>query len=110
MAIRALPLAREEQASGGLEFDAATKAGRQLALAVSGLAQSCSTLGYDTEAGQFSRRAMSLGEALPPQEKYLISANHYRIMNDTPKAIEAFENLAKASPNSASVQFDLGTL
>ena len=53
------------------------------------------------EAGQFSRRAIGLSEALPPQEKYLISANHYRIMNDTPKAIEAYENLAKASPNSA---------
>src|SRR4030095_16028658 len=53
---------------------------------------------------------MVLGEPLPPEEKYLISANHYRIVNDTPKAIEAFENLAKASPNSASVQFDLGNL
>src|SRR5258708_3652395 len=91
-------------------FEAATKADGNFALAFSGLAQSYSTLGYDTEAGQFSRRAMSLGEALPPQEKYLISANHYRIVNDVPKAIEAFENLAKASPNGASVQFDLGSL
>jgi eukaryotic-like serine/threonine-protein kinase len=106
-----LALTREGKQQAALKsFEAATKADGNFALAFSGLAQSYSSLGYDTEAGQFSRRAMSLGEALPPQEKYLISANHYRIVNDTPKAIEAFENLAKASPNSASVQFDLGTL
>jgi len=106
-----LALAREGKHQEALKsFEAATKADGNFALAFSGLAQSYSTLGYDTEAGQASRRAMSLGEALPPQEKYLISANHYRIVNDTPKAIEAFENLAKASPNSASVQFDLGSL
>src|SRR5262245_13943613 len=106
-----LALAREGKHQEALKsFLAATKADGNFALAFSGLAQSYSTLGYDTEAGQNSRRAMSLGEALPPQEKYLISANHYRIMNDTPKAIEAFENLAKASPNSATVQFDLGAL
>jgi serine/threonine protein kinase/tetratricopeptide (TPR) repeat protein len=106
-----LALTREGKQQAALtSFQAATKADGNFALAFSGLAQSYSTLGYDTEAGQFSRRAMSLGEALPPQEKYLISANHYRIANDIPKAIEAFENLAKASPNSASVQFDLGSL
>ena len=44
---------------------------------------------------------MSLSEALPAQEKYLIAANHYRIVNDTDKAIEAYENLAKASPDGA---------
>ena len=53
---------------------------------------------------------MSLSDALPPQEKYLIAANHYRIAGDTEKAIEAYENLVKASPNSAMVQFDLGGL
>src|SRR5262245_59227458 len=106
-----LALTREGKYQEALKsFDSATKADSNFALAFSGLAQSYSTLGYDTEAGQSSRRAMSLGEALPPQEKYLISANHYRIVNDTPKAIEAFENLAKASPNSATVQFDLGAL
>jgi tetratricopeptide (TPR) repeat protein len=106
-----LALMREgKQQAAQKSFEAATKTDGNFALAFSGLAQAYSTLGYDTEAGQFSRRAMSLGEALPPQERYLISANHYRIVNDTPKAIEAFENLAKASPNSASVQFDLGSL
>ena len=106
-----LGLTREGKQQAALKsFEAATKADGNFALAFSGLAQAYATLGYDAEAGQFSRRAMSLAEALPPQEKYLISANHYRIINDTPKAIEAYENLAKASPNNATVQFDLGTL
>ena len=106
-----LQLTREGKQQAALKsFEAATKADGNFALAFSGLAQAYATLGYDAEAAQASRRAMSLGETLPPQEKYLISANHYRIVNDTPKAIESYENLAKASPNSATVQFDLGTL
>ena len=61
-------------------FEAATKADGNFALAFSALAQSYATLGYDTEAAQNSRRAMSLADALPPQEKYRIAANHYRIV------------------------------
>ena len=64
-------------------FEAATKQDGNFALAFSALARSYSTLGYDSEAEQFSRQAMSLSEALPPQEKYLIAANHYRIVNDS---------------------------
>ena len=91
-------------------FEAATKADGNFALGYSGLAQSYASLGYDDEAGQFSRRALSLSDALPPQEKYRIAANHYRIVNDTQKAIEAYENLAKTSPGDATIAFDLGTL
>jgi tetratricopeptide (TPR) repeat protein len=91
-------------------FAAATKADGNFALAYSGLARAYSTLGYDNEAVQNSNRAMSLSDALPPYERYLISANHYRIVNDTAKAIDAYENLAKAAPNSATVEFDLGGL
>ncbi|MFI5177107.1 MAG: tetratricopeptide repeat protein [Vicinamibacterales bacterium] len=91
-------------------YDAAVKADGNFALAYSALARTYATLGYDSEAVQNSNRAMSLGDSLPPYEKYLISANHYRIVNDTDKAIEAYENLVKAAPNSATVQFDLGGL
>jgi serine/threonine protein kinase/Tfp pilus assembly protein PilF len=91
-------------------FEAATKLDSGFALAFSGLAQSYSTLGFDSEAAQASRLAMTLGEGLPAREKYLISANHYRIVNDTNRAIESYENLATASPTNASVQFDLGDL
>ena len=91
-------------------FAEATQADGNFALGFSALAQSYATLGYDTEAAQNSRRAMSLADALPPQEKHRIAANHYRIANDTEKAIEAYENLVKASPADAMVQFDLGGL
>ena len=59
-------------------FQAATTEDPNFALAFSGLAQAYSTLGYDNEAAQASRQAMSLSDALPPQEKYRIAANHYR--------------------------------
>jgi tetratricopeptide (TPR) repeat protein len=92
------------------QFEGATKQDASFALGFSALARSYSTLGYDDDAAKFSQQAMSLGEALPPQERYRIAANHYRIINDTGKAIEAYENLVKASPNDAMVQFDLGGL
>jgi serine/threonine protein kinase/tetratricopeptide (TPR) repeat protein len=92
-------------------FEAATKSDSNFALAFSGLALSYATLSYDTEALQFSRRAMSLSDTLPPQEKYRISANHYRIIvGDTNQALASYENLVKASPNDATLQFDLGAL
>jgi len=91
-------------------FEAATKKDENFALALSGLAQSYAKLGYDTEAAQFSRRAMDLAQSLQPQEKYLISANHYGIVRDRAKAIEAYQNLAKASPNDAMLHFELAGL
>ncbi len=91
-------------------FTAATKADANFALAFAGMAHSYETLGFDTEAVQASRTAMSLAETLPPQEKYFVSASHYRILNDSTKAIAEFENLASASPNRADVQFELGNL
>jgi tetratricopeptide (TPR) repeat protein len=91
-------------------FQDAIKQDGNFALAYSALARTYSALGYDTEATQNSNRAMTLSESLPPYERYLISASHYRIVNDSAKAIEAYESLAKAAPNSASVEFDLGGL
>ena len=91
-------------------FQAATNADPNFALGFSGLAQAYSTLGYDEEAAQASRRAMSLSDALPPQEKHRIAANHYRIVNDNDKAIEAYEHLVKAAPGDAMAMFDLGGL
>jgi eukaryotic-like serine/threonine-protein kinase len=91
-------------------FEAATKIDDHFALALSAMAKSYSTLGYDDEAGQYTRRAMSLSEGLPALEKYRIAATHYQIVRDNAKAIESYENLVKASPNSLVVQFDLGDL
>lgn len=91
-------------------FQAATKEDANFALGFSGLAQAYSTLGYDDLAAQASREAMSLSAALPPQEKHRIAANHYKIVNDSGKAIESYENLVKASPADAMIRFELGGL
>src|SRR5579864_9393724 len=107
----AVELTRQGKPQDALKsFEAATKSDANFALAFSGLAQSYASLGYDTEAGQSSRHAMELATALPAQEKYRIAANHYRIVNDSAKAIEAYENLARAAPNDTMIQFDLGGL
>jgi serine/threonine protein kinase/Tfp pilus assembly protein PilF len=91
-------------------FEAATKQDASFALAFSGMAQAYSELGYDNEAQQASRQAMALGDVLPAQEKYRIAANHYGILNNSEKAIEAYENLVNASPGDTMTRYDLGVL
>ena len=91
-------------------FESATREDPDFALAFSGLAQAYSTLGYDDQAAQASRRAMALSAPLPAREKYQIAAIHYRIANESDKAIDAYENLVKAAPADAMIRFDLGGL
>jgi eukaryotic-like serine/threonine-protein kinase len=91
-------------------FQAAVQQDPQFALAYSRLALTYSGLGYDDKAEEFSRKASDLAERLPPQEKYLILANDARISKDNAKAIEAYENLAKASPDDPDVHLALGEL
>ncbi len=92
------------------QLEAATTDDPNFALAFSKLAQVYANLGYDDQAEKASRRAVELSDNLPNQEKYLIEANHARIMNDTPKAIAAYENLAKVNPGDMDVQFTLAGL
>ncbi len=92
------------------ELQASIKEDPEFALAYSRLAQADADLGYDNEAEQLSRKAVDLSQNLAPREKYLIAASHARIIKDYPKAIEAFENLAKTSPGDSDVQFTLGRL
>ena len=91
-------------------FQAASKEDPQFALAYSRLAETDSALGFDSDAEQFSRRALDLSEQLPLTEKYLIEANHARVMKDNKKATEAYENLARTSPDNADVEYALGSL
>jgi len=91
-------------------FEAATKEDAQFALAYAKLSQTYSILGYDAEAEQDSRKAVELSENLPLPEKYRIAASHAQIMKDYPKAIEDYENIAKATPDDADVQSALGQL
>jgi tetratricopeptide (TPR) repeat protein/predicted Ser/Thr protein kinase len=82
----------------------------QFALAYSRLAETETALGYDNEAEKYSRKALELSQQLPLAERYLIEANHARVMKDNKKAIEAYENLAKTFPDSADIEYALGSL
>ncbi|HXM17062.1 MAG TPA: tetratricopeptide repeat protein [Candidatus Eremiobacteraceae bacterium] len=88
----------------------AIKEDPQFALAFSRLAEIDLELGYDSDAERNSRRAVELSDQLPKAEKYLIQANHWRVMKDPKKAIEAYENLAKSFPQDADVLYALGSL
>ena len=106
-----LQLAREgKNLEAQKQFEAATVDDSNFALAYSKLAQAYASLGYDDQAEKASRRAVELSDNLPAQEKYVIEANHDRIMKDTPKAIAAYENLAKVNPGNMDVQFALAGL
>ena len=85
------------------QFDSAAQEDPNFALAFSQLAQTYSKLGQDNDAEDASRKAVALSDALPPPEKFLIQAGHDRILKDYPKAIEAYENLVKVSPNNTDV-------
>jgi tetratricopeptide (TPR) repeat protein len=91
-------------------FEGAIKEDPQFALAYARLAEANSALAHDSDAEQFSRKAMDLSQDLPLAERYLIEANHARILKDTKKAIDSYENLAKTLPDNADVNFALGDL
>jgi eukaryotic-like serine/threonine-protein kinase len=106
-----LELARQgKQAEALKSFQSATEADPDFALAYSKLGQTYANLNYDNEAGRYSRRAVELGERLPAAERYQVLATHSRIINDSKKAIESYEQLLTISPNDPQVQFDLATL
>jgi serine/threonine protein kinase/tetratricopeptide (TPR) repeat protein len=90
-------------------FQAAIKEDGQFALAYVKLAQAYSDLGQDEDAEPAAQKAVSLSASLPMQEKYLIQAGYDRIEKDFPKAIEAYQNLIKVSPDNTDYLFDLGT-
>jgi eukaryotic-like serine/threonine-protein kinase len=92
------------------KFEASTQADGEFALAFSRLAQTYSSLGYDNEADRYSRRAVELSPQLPPAERYLIEASNARIQNDTQRAIDSYENLAKVAPEDLDIQFTLASL
>jgi eukaryotic-like serine/threonine-protein kinase len=92
------------------QFEQATKEDTSFALAFSRLAQTYSTLGYDSEAEQAAQKAVALSQDLPETEKYLISAIRSQVAKNYPEAIKAYENLAKASPDNSNVQSALASL
>ena len=106
-----LQLARQGNKLEALkQFEAATNDDPSFALAFSKLGETYSDLGHDDLAEKASRRAVELSDNLPTQEKYLIDASQARITKDTPKAIAAYEGLAKVTPEDTDVQFALARL
>jgi eukaryotic-like serine/threonine-protein kinase len=91
-------------------FQSAVKDDPEFALAYAKLGQTYATLGYDNEAEQASRKAVDLSSSLPSRERYLIVANHARVVNDNQKAIGLYEDMAKVSPEDTDSQFALGGL
>jgi len=91
-------------------FEASTKEDPRFALAYSELARAYASLGQDNEAEKAAQKAVELSDQLPSQEKYLIQASFDSIQKDYPKAIEAYDNLAKAAPGNADVLLELGGL
>jgi serine/threonine protein kinase/tetratricopeptide (TPR) repeat protein len=91
-------------------FEAATKEDPEFALAYARLGQTLANLGYDSEAEQACRRAVDLSDKLPQQEKIRIVACDAMVRKDFSKAIESYENLSKALPEDAEVQFSLARL
>jgi eukaryotic-like serine/threonine-protein kinase len=108
---RSLQLLREGKNLEAVKtLQAAVQEDPQFALAYSRLAETDAALGYDADAEQNSRKALALSQQLPPAEKYLIEANHARVMKDTKKGIAAYENLAKTFPDNTDVEYALGGL
>jgi len=91
-------------------FQTAVDKDPDFALAYAGLADTNSALGYDSQAEQASRQAVDLSTQLPLTERYLIEANHARVMKDNKKALETYEKLAASLPGDTDVQYNLGSL
>jgi eukaryotic-like serine/threonine-protein kinase len=91
-------------------LEAATQEDPKFALAYARLGQSYAHLGHSDQAEQATRKAVALSEPLPQQEKQLIAAIYAQTRNDTHKAIEAYESLAKILPADSDVQIDLAAL
>ncbi|MGB7585236.1 MAG: tetratricopeptide repeat protein [Terriglobales bacterium] len=92
------------------QFESATKEDPNFALAYSELAETSAQLGQEDDAERLSRNAAGLSDKLPAAEKYLILAKHNTILKNYPQAIEAYENLVKASPENADLHFALADL
>ena len=92
------------------QFDLATKSDPNFALAFARLAQTYSTLGYDSEAEQSAKKAVLLSQNLPEAEKFQISAIELQVNKHFPEAIKAYENLARVLPDNSDVRAALARL
>ena len=92
------------------KLESATSEDPQFALAFSRLAETDAALGHDAEAEQAAQKALDASHDLPLSAQYLIQASQARISKDSAKAITAYQNLEKSSPDDLDVQLALGNL
>jgi tetratricopeptide (TPR) repeat protein len=87
-------------------YQAAVAADSNFALAYARLAQTYLRLGDGNKAQEYSSKASDLDTNLPAAEKYMIQAATARIQNNSDKALEAYDNLAKLMPQDPSIWAD----
>jgi eukaryotic-like serine/threonine-protein kinase len=92
------------------QFEAATQADPNFALAYSWLGRSYAQLGNETQAEQAAGKAMSLSGNLSPVEKYMIQAAYGQVGNNYTKALDAYTKLVILMPNDPQIQLELGEL
>ena len=91
-------------------FEEAVAADANFAMAYSRLGLSYHRIGFDDKAEQASRRAVTLSDNLPTQQRNLIEANNAMVTNDTAKAISAYQKLTEANPDDVDSQLALAGL
>lgn len=92
------------------KFEAAVADDPNFALGYSKLGESYAKLGYGDKADDATRKAVDLAQQLPAQERYRALASQALVANDTKKAIEYYENLAKVAPEDSSILLALAQL
>ena len=106
-----LQLARANNYSeAAKKFEEATGEDPTFALAFSHLGLAYKALNFDDKADLASRRAVTLSDNLPDNEKFLIQANNAVVTGDTDKGIAAYEKLTTANPDDTDAQFALAKL
>jgi len=106
-----LQLARSGDSAKAVDkFESATTDDPNFAMAFAKLGETYFKQGNEAKAQQASRRAVELSGKFPAGDRYLIEANHARIMHQTETAIAAYENLTKVSPDDSDAQFALARL
>ena len=91
-------------------FSSATAQDPEFALAYSKLGETYLRLGQGDRATNASLKAINLSENLPAQEKYRVRATNAKVLGEYPKAIEAYQFLAKASPGDTDILYELASL
>jgi tetratricopeptide (TPR) repeat protein len=92
------------------KLEASTKEDPNFALGYAKLGETDAKLGYGDKADDACRKAVDLAQSLPAQEHYRVLAIQALVSNDSKRAIEYYENLAKAAPQDSSIQLALAQL